>query len=113
MDGSAVLPMAKAAREGDIFITVTGNKGVLRAEHFKVMKDGATVANSGTSTWRSTSPRSPSSRNRGGRREYTRIRSQKRAPHLPAGGRAAGEPVGGGGHPAVVMDMSFANQALA
>jgi adenosylhomocysteinase len=47
MDGFQVLPMAQAARIGDIFITVTGNRDVLRPEHFRVMKDGAVLANSG------------------------------------------------------------------
>src|SRR5260370_13467771 len=47
MDGFRVLPMAEAAREGDIFITVTGNKNVIRAEHFEAMKSGAVVCNSG------------------------------------------------------------------
>ena len=47
MDGFRVMPMAEAAREGDIFITVTGDRDVLRREHFEVMKDGAILANSG------------------------------------------------------------------
>src|SRR6266853_2523987 len=47
MDGYRVMPMSKAAAEGDIFITVTGNRHVIDAEHFKSMKDGAILANSG------------------------------------------------------------------
>src|SRR5438132_12420269 len=47
MDGFRVMPMADAAKEGDIFITVTGNKNAIRAEHFEAMKSGAVVANSG------------------------------------------------------------------
>src|SRR5436309_6790462 len=47
MDGFRVLPMAQAAREGDIFVTVTGDRDVLRREHFEAMKDGAVLANSG------------------------------------------------------------------
>src|SRR5207245_9482736 len=47
MDGFRVLPMGEAAREGDIFITVTGDRDVLRQEHFAAMKDGAILANSG------------------------------------------------------------------
>src|SRR5206468_11333753 len=47
MDGFRVLSMNRAAREGDVFVTVTGNKHVLRAEHFRAMKDGAMIANSG------------------------------------------------------------------
>src|SRR5581483_4943458 len=47
MDGFTVLPMSRAAEVGDLFITLTGNKSVLRAEHFRKMKDGAILANSG------------------------------------------------------------------
>src|SRR5437773_8273747 len=47
MDGFRVEPMAEAAREGDIFITVTGDRDILRKEHFEVMKDGAIMANTG------------------------------------------------------------------
>src|SRR3989442_905406 len=47
MDGFRVMPMADAAKEGDVFITVTGNKNAIRAEHFEAMKSGAVVANSG------------------------------------------------------------------
>ncbi|MGK7880139.1 MAG: adenosylhomocysteinase, partial [Crocosphaera sp.] len=47
MDGFRVMPMAEAAQQGDVFITVTGNKHVIRPEHFEVMKDGAMVCNSG------------------------------------------------------------------
>ncbi|MBA3923018.1 MAG: adenosylhomocysteinase, partial [Nostocaceae cyanobacterium] len=47
MDGYRVMPMAEAAAQGDLFITVTGNKHVIRPEHFEVMKDGAIVCNSG------------------------------------------------------------------
>ena len=47
MDGFPVMPMAEAAQIGDVFITVTGNKHIIRAEHFEAMKDGAMVCNSG------------------------------------------------------------------
>jgi hypothetical protein len=47
MDGFRVMTMSEAAKEGDIFVTVTGNKHVIRGEHFEVMKDGAIVSNSG------------------------------------------------------------------
>ena len=47
MEGYRVMSMAEAARIGDIFVTVTGNKNVLRGEHFEAMKNGAVVANSG------------------------------------------------------------------
>ena len=47
MDGNRVMPMAEAAKVGDIFMTVTGNKNVIRGEHFQAMKSGAVVCNSG------------------------------------------------------------------
>src|SRR5688500_19588213 len=47
MDGFRVVTMGEAAREGDIFVTVTGNRDVLRSEHFNILKDGAILANSG------------------------------------------------------------------
>ena len=47
MQGFTVLPMSEAARVGDVFVTVTGNRDVLRQEHFEAMKDGAILANSG------------------------------------------------------------------
>ena len=47
MDGFSVMPMAEAAKVGDMFITVTGNKHIIRREHFVAMKDGAMVCNSG------------------------------------------------------------------
>jgi adenosylhomocysteinase len=113
MDGFAVMPMADAAKVGDLFITLTGNKGVLRVEHFEAMKDGAVICNSGHFNVEidiealekmGTSKR----RIRGEVDEY-RI-GDKRV-YLLGEGRlinlAAAE-----GHPASVMDMSFANQAL-
>jgi adenosylhomocysteinase len=115
MDGFRVMPMSEAAPEGDLFITVTGNKHVIRAEHFEAMKDGAIVCNSGhfdieidlkslgaTAT------------------EVKQVRNFTQEYRMPNGksvvvlgeGRlinlAAAE-----GHPSAVMDMSFANQALA
>jgi adenosylhomocysteinase len=115
MDGFRVMPMSEAAPEGDLFITVTGNKHVIRAEHFAAMKDGAIVCNSGhfdieidlkslgaTAT------------------EVKQVRNFTQEYRMPNGksvvvlgeGRlinlAAAE-----GHPSAVMDMSFANQALA
>ena len=114
MDGFRVMPMAKAAREGDIFVTVTGNKGVLRAEHFKVMKDGAIIANSGHFNVEIDIPAlAKLAKSRRTVREYTEEFAMKngRRVYLLAEGRlvnlSAAE-----GHPAVVMDMSFANQAL-
>jgi adenosylhomocysteinase len=88
MDGYQVMPLKEAAKLGDVFVTATGDKGVIGREHFLLMKDGAIVALV---------------------QEYTL--SNGRNIYLLAEGRlvnlAAAE-----GHPAMVMDMSFANQAL-
>jgi adenosylhomocysteinase len=114
MDGYEVLPMAAAAPLGDVFLTVTGNKAVIRKEHFRRMKDGAIVANAGHFNVEIDIP-ALASLARCKRRvrdfvdEYTL--SDGRRIHLLGEGRlinlAAAE-----GHPAMVMDMSFANQAL-
>ena len=114
MDGYQVVSMAEAAPRGDLFITVTGNKSVLRREHFAAMKDGAIVANSGhfnveidipalermSATKRTVRPFVEEYRMPGGRRVY--LLGEGRLINL-----AAAE-----GHPAMVMDMSFANQSL-
>jgi adenosylhomocysteinase len=114
MDGYEVMPMAAAAAIGDVFLTVTGNKAVIRKEHFLRMKDGAIVANAGHFNVEIDIP-ALEALSRTKRRvrefvdEYT-LRNGKRV-HLLGEGRlinlAAAE-----GHPAMVMDMSFANQAL-
>jgi adenosylhomocysteinase len=114
MDGFRVLPLKDAAAEGDIFVTVTGDTAVLRKEHFEVMKDGAILANSGHFNVEIDIP-SLEKISRSKRRirdfvdEYTLPRGRKI--YLLGEGRlinlAAAE-----GHPAEVMDMSFANQAL-
>jgi adenosylhomocysteinase len=114
MDGFSVLPMSEAAGVGDLFITVTGNKSVIRAEHFKAMKNGAVVANSGhfnveididSLEEMKTAKRTV----RDSVEEYTIAKGKK--VYLLGEGRlinlSAAE-----GHPASVMDMSFANQAL-
>jgi adenosylhomocysteinase len=115
MDGFDVMSMDEAARVGDIFVTLTGNKNVIRKEHFRVMKDGALIANSGHFNVELDIPslESLAVAQRDARpfvREY-RL-SDGRALFLLGEGRlinlAAAE-----GHPAAVMDMSFANQALA
>ena len=114
MDGYRVMPMSEAARIGDVFVTVTGNKSVLAAEHFESMKDGAVVANSGHFNVEIDIPaleRMASSHRevRPFVEEY--VVSEGRRINLLAEGRlvnlSAAE-----GHPASVMDMSFANQAL-
>jgi adenosylhomocysteinase len=113
MDGFVVMPMGEAARIGNIFLTVTGNKNVIRREHFLCMKDGAIVANAGHFNVEIDIP-ALEALAKGKRRvresvdEYT-LRDGRRI-HLLGEGRlvnlAAAE-----GHPAMVMDMSFANQA--
>ncbi len=115
LDGFRVMTMAEAVPVGDIFVTVTGNKGVLREEHFRAMKDGAVVCNSGHFNVEIDIPALEKlSRGRRPIREFVEeFRLQDgRCINLLADGRlinlAAAE-----GHPASVMDMSFANQALA
>jgi adenosylhomocysteinase len=114
MDGYRVVPMAEAARVGDLFVTLTGNVEVIRVEHMRVMKDGAMLANSGHFNVEI---------------DLEGLKKVARGPvavrdfveewqldgkkiFVLADGRlinlAAAE-----GHPASVMDMSFANQALA
>ena len=115
MDGYRVMTGAEASRVGDIFITVTGNKHVLRMEHFDVMKDGVILANAGHFDIELdlAALRAASVARRG-------IRNNLDEFELPDGRRllvaAEGRLVNLGaaeGHPADVMDMSFSNQALA
>jgi adenosylhomocysteinase len=115
MDGYRVLPMAEAARVGDFFVTLTGNTDVIRDEHFLLMKDGAILANSGhfnveleLDALETISAQKRLVRE--GIEEYT-LPSGVRINVLAEGrliNLAAAE-----GHPSSVMDMSFANQALA
>jgi adenosylhomocysteinase len=114
MDGYLVMPMKEAAKLGDFFVTVTGNTSVIRKEHFEVMKDGAIVANSGhfnveidlheleavAESVREVRPNVKEYKLKDGRRIY--VLADGRLVNL-----ATAE-----GHPASVMDMSFANQAL-
>jgi adenosylhomocysteinase len=114
MDGLQVMPMAEAAKWGDVFITVTGNKSVIRSEHFQVMKDGAVVANSGHFNVELDLPglQAMSIGKRQSREfvdEYTL--PDKRKIYVLGEGRLINL-VAAEGHPAVVMDMSFADQAL-
>jgi len=115
MDGFRVLPMSDAAKIGDIFVTVTGNKSVLTTDHFEKMKDGAVLCNSGhfnveidipaleklSSSHRPARPFVEEYAMKDGRKLY--LLGEGRLINL-----AAAE-----GHPAAVMDMSFSNQALA
>ncbi len=115
MDGYSVMPMKEAAKKGDLFVSLTGNTTVIAGEHFKVMKDGAIVANSGHFNVEIDIPAlERMSRKkrviRNGVEEY--LLKDGRRINLLGEGRlvnlACAE-----GHPAIVMDMSFANQALA
>jgi adenosylhomocysteinase len=114
MEGYTVMPLREAARQGDVFVTVTGDTSVIRREHIELMKDGAVLANSGHFD---VEIDKEALRELGG--EPRRVRdfvdeyrlADGRRVHLLAEGRlvnlSAAE-----GHPAAVMDMSFANQAL-
>ncbi len=113
MEGYQVMPIAQAASKGDVFVTVTGNLNVIRGEHFKKMKDGAVIANSGHFNAEIDIP------------ALTKLASKKRMVkdfveeytvgkkriYLLADGRLVNLATAEG-HPASVMDMSFANQAL-
>jgi adenosylhomocysteinase len=115
MEGYAVMPIRDAARVGDIFVTVTGDTGVIRREHIELMKDGAVLANSGhfdVEIDKDGLGALAEGRVRRIREFVDEYRlADGRRIHLLAEGRlvnlAAAE-----GHPAAVMDMSFANQAL-
>ncbi len=114
MDGFDVMPMSEAAKIGDIFCTVTGNLNVIRAEHFAKMPDGAIVCNSGHFNAEIEIPALEKlAKSKRTIRPYVEEYKMKdgRCIHLLGEGRlinlAAAE-----GHPANVMDMSFANQAL-
>jgi adenosylhomocysteinase len=114
MDGYRVMPMSEAAPIGDFFVTVTGDLKVIRREHFRAMKDGAIVANSGHFNVELDIEALEKMA-----KKKRRIREFVEEYSLPGGRRvnllgegrlvnlAAAE-----GHPAAVMDMSFANQAL-
>ena len=115
MDGFAVMPIAEAATVGDVFITVTGNAGIIRREHFLKMKDGAMVCNSGHFDVELDLPgleketKTKLANVRTNVDEY-RLKNGRRVYVLGEGrlvNLAAAE-----GHPPSVMDMSFATQAL-
>jgi adenosylhomocysteinase len=116
MEGYRVLPMREAARIGDLFITVTGDTSVIRREHLELMRDGSIVANSGHFDVEIDKHALAELATGGVRRLRTSVDqytlADGRRINLLGEGRlvnlAAAE-----GHPAAVMDMSFANQALA
>ena len=114
MDGFRVMPMQKAVQEADLIITLTGDIHVLRKEHFEAMKDGAIIANSGHFNVEIDIPALEElSVDTGNARPYVDLYTLEdgKKLYLVGEGRlvnlAAAE-----GHPASVMDMSFANQAL-
>ena len=115
MQGFRVMPMTEAAKIGDVFITVTGNRDVLREEHFQVMKDGAILANSGhfdieiDVAWLEQHAVKKNAKMRHQTDEYV-LKSGNRLLLLAEGrlvNLGAAE-----GHPAAVMDLSFSDQAL-
>ena len=115
MEGFRVMPLAEAARVGDVFVTVTGDTKVIRREHLETLKDGAVLANSGhfdVEIDKEALDELALERRR--IREFVdeyRLADGRRVSLLAEGrlvNLSAGE-----GHPAAVMDMSFANQALA
>jgi adenosylhomocysteinase len=116
MDGLQVMPIAEAAAIGDVFITVTGNSGIIRREHFLKMKDGAMVCNSGHFDVELDLPalKAESAAVTANVRPNVDEYKLKKGPRLYVLGQgrlvnlAAAE-----GHPPSVMDMSFATQALA
>ncbi|TET73894.1 MAG: adenosylhomocysteinase, partial [Candidatus Aminicenantes bacterium] len=114
MDGYQVMPLTEAAKIGDVFVTTTGDKDVINRDHFSRMKDGAVVANSGHFNVEIDIPTlAKMSQKKRKIRDFVDEYSLKsgRKIYLLAEGRlinlSAAE-----GHPATVMDMSFANQAL-
>jgi adenosylhomocysteinase len=114
MDGFRVMPMEQAVKEGDIYITVTGNKSVIRAEHFEKMKAGAIVCNSGHFNVEIDIP--ALEKMSSGKREVRPLVDEytlkgDRKVYLLGEGRLVNLATAEG-HPASVMDMSFANQAL-
>jgi adenosylhomocysteinase len=114
MEGFEVMPAVVAAERGDVFVTVTGSRGVLGARHFERMKDGAVLANAGHFDIEIDLE---ALRGAGGEpREVLPMVEQyavgDRKLNLLASGRVVNL-AAGQGHPAAVMDMSFANQALA
>ena len=115
MQGFRVMPMTEAAKIGDVFITVTGNRDVLREEHFQVMKDGAILANSGhfdieiDVAWLEQNAAKKNAKMRHQTDEYV-LKNGNRILLLAEGrlvNLGAAE-----GHPAAVMDLSFSDQAL-
>ncbi|MCH1640369.1 adenosylhomocysteinase [Paenibacillus timonensis] len=114
MDGFQVMPMLEAAKIGDFFITVTGNRDVIRGEHYDVMKDGAILSNAGHFDVEVNKPelaeRSVSVRTVRRNIEEYHLKDGRKM-YLLAEGRLVNL-AAGDGHPAEIMDMTFALQAL-
>ncbi len=114
MDGYLVMSMDEAAEKGDVFITATGNRDIIRWEHIQKMKDGAILANSGHFNVEiNIEELEAHSRNKREIRKYMMeytLENNKKV-YLLAEGRLVNL-VAAEGHPSEVMDMSFANQAL-
>lgn len=114
MDGFHVMPMVEAAKLGDFFVTVTGNRDVIRGEHYDVMKDGAILSNAGHFDVEVNKPelkeRSSSVRTVRRNIEEYQLKDGRKI-YLLAEGRLVNL-AAGDGHPAEIMDMTFALQAL-
>ncbi len=114
MDGFAVMPMIEAAKRGDFFVTVTGNRDVIRGEHYAVMKNGAILSNAGHFDVEVNKPELEALSN--GKRTVRRnieeyLLKDGRSIYLLAEGRLVNL-AAGDGHPAEIMDMTFALQAM-
>jgi adenosylhomocysteinase len=115
MEGFEVMPALEAAGRGDVFVTVTGNRDVLSAPHFARMKDGALLANAGHFDVEIDLPALAAAADDAPREVLplvTQFVVGGRRLNLLASGRVVNL-AAGQGHPAAVMDMSFANQVLA
>lgn len=114
MDGFRVMPMLDAAKLGDFFVTVTGNRDVIRGEHYDVMKDGAILSNAGHFDVEVNKPelqeRSASVRTVRRNIEEYQLKDGRKM-YILAEGRLVNL-AAGDGHPAEIMDMTFALQAL-
>lgn len=114
MDGFQVMPMLDAAKVGDFFVTVTGNKDVIRGEHYDVMKDGAILSNAGHFDVEFNKPelaeRSTAVRTVRRNIEEYQLKDGRKV-YVLAEGRLVNL-AAGDGHPAEIMDMTFALQAL-
>jgi adenosylhomocysteinase len=114
MDGFDVMPMVEAAKVGDFFVTVTGNRDVIRGEHYDVMKDGAILSNAGHFDVEVNKPeldaRSVSKRTVRRNIEEYALKDGRKI-YILAEGRLVNL-AAGDGHPAEIMDMTFALQAM-